>query len=148
MDNFDLTAFGGRLIRWAENVWAWSDHTPEPRVKDMTMSWYHNFRISGGCVEVPVKSARSEPELAWVLHGRYRKGLSGDRLGCRVIHADGRITRLSTHGKAIPEVFLVPVEDWDEHDTVIGAKWDENDEDAILIKAKALGWEPTTQNAA
>lgn len=136
------TALGATLIRWAGNTWAWSDNSPAPEVKDVKPSWYYNFRVQGGYVEVPAKSAKTEVELAWVLSGEYQTGLSGDHYGSRVRHQDGRETRQSETGKAIPAVYLVPVADWDQWDaeTSIGARWEKADEAAIFAKAKSLGW--------
>jgi len=133
-----LTAFSGALIRWSEDTWAWKDHTPAPMIKDAKPSWYYNFRVQSGMVEVPVKLAQTEDELAWVRN--YPTGLSNDHKGMAVIHSDGRRTSRSQTGRAIPEVHLVPVADWDEWDaqTVIGPKWDKADEPAILAKASLL----------
>lgn len=142
MDSNQQTALGETLIRWAANTWAWSDNTPAPEVKDMKPSWYYNFRVQSSFVEVPSKVAKTEPELAWVLTGEYETGLSGDHYGSRILHADGRETRESQTGKAIPAVYLVPVADWDEWDatTSIGCRWEKADEAAIFAKAKSLGW--------
>ena len=144
----EVTALGGRLVWWGRNRWAWSDGSPAPKVRDITPSWHYNFRVRGNrgpgaTVEVPVKTAQAEPELAWVLRGDYPRDLSGDHGSTRTIHADGRETRTSDSGKAIPEVILVPADEWDAWDasTSIGAKWDKADEPAILAKARSLGWE-------
>jgi hypothetical protein len=132
------TALDGALIRWSKDVWAWRDHAPAPEVKDITPSWYYNFRVQSGCVEVPKKLLATEPELSWV--ASYPQGESSDHYGERTIHQDGRQTRRSQSGKAIPTVYLVPVEDWDEWDakTCIGAKWDKSEEAKILKRAKEL----------
>lgn len=89
-------------------------------------------------VEVPVKLAETESELEWVR--RYSRGLSNDHKGMTVLHGDGRRTNQSQTGRAIPEVHLVPVADWDEWDavTIIGPKWDKANEAAILAKAAEL----------
>jgi hypothetical protein len=144
----EVTALGGRLVWWGRNKWAWSDGTPAPEVRDITPSWHYNFRVRGdrgpgAVVEVPVKTAQAEPELGWVLRGDYPRDLSGDHGSTRTIHMDGRETRTSDSGKAIPEVILVPADEWDEWDasTSIGAKWDKADEAAIFAKARSLGWE-------
>jgi hypothetical protein len=123
------------------DTWAWSDHSPAPQIRDIRPSWYYNFRVQDGYVEIPIKMAKSEPELAWVLSG-YQEGLSGDHYADKVTHLDGRVTRQSGTGKAIPVVYLVPAGEWDEWDatTCIGARWDRADEAAILAKAESLGW--------
>src|SRR5690606_3588605 len=88
----EVTAFGGRLVWWGRNKWAWSDGTPEPRVRDITPSWHYNFRCRGlkphVQVEVPVTVAKAEPELAWVLRGDYPRDLSGDHGSTRTINLD------------------------------------------------------------
>ena len=145
----EVTALGGRLVWWGRNKWAWSDGTPAPEVRDITPSWHYNFRVRGSrgpgaVVEVPVRTAQAEPELAWVLRGDYPRDLSGDHGSTRAINlATGREHRTSDSGKAIPEVYLVPADEWDAWDasTSIGAKWDKADEPAIFAKARALGWE-------
>lgn len=133
-----LTALGGTLLRWGKDTWAWKDHTPAPEVKDMRPSWYYNFRVQGGCVEVPKKLLATEPELAWT--AACKEGQSSDHYGERVIHRDGRQTRRSQTGRAIPAVYLVPVGEWDAWDraTVLGARWDKSDEGKILAKAESL----------
>lgn len=153
----EQTVFGGCLIRWGIDLWAWSDGTAEPRVKDDTLSAHYNFRIrtygSGGSyVEVPVDLVRSpsNPELHWVrdLFG-LRKDLSHDFAGPRVWHVDtGRVTRLHEDpvtgrlgGRVIPEVYLVPIDEWYKHAfDPVGAIWDAKDEEAIVAKARSLGW--------
>ena len=143
----EVTALGGRLVWWGCNKWAWSDGKPAPQVRDITPSWFYNFRCRGlrpaQEIEVPVKLAESEPELAWVLAGAYPRDLSGDHGSTLTIHMDGRRTRTSDSGKALPEVILVPAAEWDQWDAtfIIGPKWDKADEDAVFAHARALGWE-------
>lgn len=147
----ELTAFGGRLIRWGINTWAWRDGAPAPSVRDLSISQAYNFRCrtyaNGTFVEVPCREARGNEDLAWVLAGGYQVGQSGDHVGQRVLHADGRITRAyadargeTTGQRVIPSVYLVPVEDWDARPPC-GATWSIDDEAAILGKAASLGWE-------
>ena len=151
------TALGGTLLRWAKDTWAWSDHTPAQQVKDMTLSWYYNFRCRtygsnsiGGhdtgpvtYVEVPVDQAKNDPDLQWCAHAGYAVAQSGDDAGERRLHESGRMTRLSARegGKAIRDVYLVPAEEWDARPPC-GAKWDAADEAAILAKATSLGYVP------
>lgn len=145
----EVTALSGRLIWWGRDKWAWSDGTSEPQVRDITPSWHYNFRVRdsrgpSAAIEVPVKTAQADPELAWVLLGDYQRDLSGDHGSTRTINLDsGRETRTSDSGKAIPEVILVPADEWDAWDasTSIGAKWDKAAEESILTKARSLGWE-------
>ena len=134
-----ITALGGTLLRWGNDTWAWRDNSPAPEVRDMRPSWFYNFRVRGNnWVEVPKKRALSEPDLAWA--AEYDEGLSSDHYGERIIHGDGGQTRRSQSGKAIPAVYLVPVEDWDawDRETVLGARWDACHEAAIMAKAQAL----------
>lgn len=143
----EATALGGTLTRWAKDTWAWCDHTPAPEVKDMTISWYYNFRIcirpDGQWVEVPVDQAKADPDLTWCVDAGYSTSQSGDDMGERRLSLDsGRVTRLSTRegGKAIREVYLVDVADWDARPPC-GARWEKADEPAILAKARELGWQ-------
>ncbi len=107
----------------------------------MTASEYYNFRIRGEqWLEVPVLTVRKNDDLHWVEHGDYEISLSGDHYGQMVIHEDGRITRASQTGKVIPEVYLVPIADWDAHDECVGAQWPDADHDAIFSKARSLGF--------
>src|SRR5271166_6467463 len=79
----EMTAFGGTLIRWAKNTWAWSDNSPAPNVRDMTASQYFNFRIRGGqWLEVPVLTVRENDYLHWVERGDYEISLSDDHYEC------------------------------------------------------------------
>jgi|GEM_PF-4798656 len=90
----EMTAFGGTLIRWAKNTWAWSDNSPAPNVRDMTASEYYNFRVRANqWVEVIVHAVREDEDLRWVIEGNYDISLSTDQYGEKVIHEDGRITR-------------------------------------------------------
>jgi len=137
----EMTAFGGTLIRWAKNTWAWSDNSPAPNVRDMTASEYYNFRVRANqWVEVIVHAVREDEDLRWVMEGNYDISLSTDQYGEKVIHEDGRITRASQTGKVIPEVYLVPIADWDAHDECVGAQWPDQDHDAIFSKARSLGF--------
>jgi hypothetical protein len=113
------TCFGGALV-WRDGVWVWRDGTPEPRVRDLTLSRAHNlpcitYSTGRTYVEVPVSMLYDSrnPELA-----RWR-GLPR--------HLDG--------GRSIVRV---PVEEWDAAPPC-GAVWDLEDEPAILARARALG---------
>jgi hypothetical protein len=136
-----MTALNGKLVWWGRDTWAWNDGTPAPRVKDITPSWYYNFRIrnyaSTSYVEVPMRLAHNDPALAWVRG--YCTGQSGDDLGDRLLTAAGRMVHLSARpgGKAIRGVYLVPAADWDawDADTCLGPKWDRTDEAEILARA-------------
>jgi len=111
-------------------------------------------------VEVLAGHAREYDALTWVLDGaragRYGSGRSGDHTGPAVIQEDGTLGRMHippgtdplrghepiTAPGPIPSVILVPIEDWDEwaRENPAGAEWDAADEDAILERARELGW--------
>lgn len=165
----ERTALGGTLIG-AAGQWRWSDGTPEPRVVDMSASWLYNFRCQGGCVEVLLSVAhRDRDTLGWVLarveSGMYQQAGSGDHTGPRIMHLTERyeagdvpgvsepgigveITRQSVTPageptkRAIPQVALVPVAEWDMWSAAnpVGAKWEKADEPEIFAKARSLGW--------
>ena len=149
-DMEDITALGGTLVRFGVDTWAWRDHSPAPKVRDMRLSDCYNFRCrtygkGGTFVEVPTADAQKQEDLAWC--SSYERSTSGDDTGERRLHDDGRITRASDRpsGGAIREVYLVPVEDWDARPPV-GALWDLADEEAIFAKASELGWEQPQPN--
>jgi hypothetical protein len=117
MDSYQRTALSGTLIRRRKNLWAWSDHSPAPDVRDLSATGYYNFRIRNRrWIEVLVRLAREKEALHWVSRGGYIISLSGYHYGPIVVHEDGRMTRASQNGKVIPEVYLVPIADWDAHD--------------------------------
>jgi len=148
--DLEPACFGGRLIRWGNNLWAWRDGTKEPRVRDETLSSHYNFRIrtyaDGKYVEVPVNVAKRFPdEFDFVLNGSYKRANSGDDTGPKVINLNTSQTYHQSSrpgGKAIRKVYLVPIEDWEANDRVIGCVWDLEHEQEILNKAKSLGWNP------
>ncbi len=165
-----MSALQGTLNR-TESGWKWSDGTAAEGVYDMTASWHYNFRCrTYGCgttyIEVPLNTARQEPDLGWVWRGycdkKYEDGLSGDHKGERVLrideeYAEGDIAGISdpeikvSHighvradgGKrAIPRVALVPASEWDAWSQAnpIGVRWDKIDEAKIMEKARSLGY--------
>jgi hypothetical protein len=91
-------------------------------------------------VEVPVKLAQTEPELAWVIG--YPTGNSGDDTGDRLLTQSKEMAHKSARegGKAIRKIYLVPADEWDEWDakTSIGVHWNRADEEAILEKARQI----------
>jgi|HubBroStandDraft_6_1064221.scaffolds.fasta_scaffold513922_2 hypothetical protein len=140
MDSDQRTALSGTLIRWRKNIWAWSDHSPAPEVRDLSTTEYYNFRIRNRrWIEVLVRLAREKEALHWVTRGGYEISLSGYHYGPIVVHEDGRMTRASQNGKVIPEVYLVPVADWLAHDRCLAAQWPATEHNAIVAKARSLG---------
>jgi hypothetical protein len=51
----------------------------------------------------------------------------------------GRIIPASQIGIVIPEVYVVPISDWDANDGCAAAN-SEEDHEAIVSKARSLGW--------
>jgi hypothetical protein len=79
MDSDQRTALSGTLIRWRKNIWAWSDHSPAPEVRDLSTTDYYNFRIRNRrWIEVLVRLAGEKEALHWVTRGGYdgRKGVA------------------------------------------------------------------------
>jgi hypothetical protein len=136
----EQTALGGTLIHWDKNIWAWSDNSSAPNVRDMTSSQYYNFPTRANqWIEVLVQAPWENDDLHWV-PGNYEISLSGDRHGQFVIDEVGRIIPASQIGIVIPEVYVVPISDWDANDGCVAANWCEEDHEAIVSKARSLGW--------
>jgi hypothetical protein len=139
------TTLAGTLGRHPDG-WRWQDGTPEPRVRDLRGSRHYNFRVrrTGAAgqmyVEVPLGRAREDDDLAWVLTEDYQESYDGDAVGPEDRGLDGRVRP----GLRAARVRLVPIEAWERWDreTVLGAEWDRADEQAILDRARALGWVP------
>lgn len=163
---YAVSVLQGTLVRIATNQWAWSDGTPEPRVRDISPSSHFNFRCRTygdgiTLVEVPLGAAhRDRPLLGWVLdgvaRGRYQQSTSGDHTGPLLITDEGTARmRIEPgedpllghepimHTRAIPRVALVPVTEWDAwaRETPYGAQWDLDQQQDILARARALGWQ-------
>lgn len=120
----EFHTLGGLLIRWADNVWAWSDHTRAVGVRDKQLSdqfIFQPFKCSfGDYFRVPVEIVAKHPCLHWIRDGDF-----------------------STVGNPFPGVpesddgsiafFLVPsaqFNDWaDRH--LFGAQWD-TEFDAVI----------------
>jgi hypothetical protein len=123
------TALGGTLVRHGRDDWRWRDGASEPRARDLSPSAHYNLRCRAYAdrqyVEVP--RGLAQEEITWAHEGwaagLYRTGDSGDRPGQAVI--------------------LVPVEAWDSWsaDHPVGCTWDLADQEAILARARTLGWE-------
>ena len=162
----DSRAFGGILQRNIVGAWSWSDGTQAPEVRD---SFYRdiwpNYRcrgnlhvevlkrdVAGKCHHLPAGFDSPEElaaDLAWVPDAAAGLDASGDHTGMRVLHASGQLTRAyaepetgeTTGARAIPQVYLVPLEEWDRRALrVCGAQWPCEAEPAILAKAQSLGW--------
>jgi hypothetical protein len=123
MDSDQRTALSGNLVRWRKNIWAWSHHSAAPDDRELSSTEYYNFRIRNRrWIEVLVRLAREKEALHWVTRGGYKISLSGYHYGPIVIHEDGRMTRASQNGKVIPEVYLVPISDWETRDQCLAAQ--------------------------
>lgn len=161
-----MSVFSGTLQRVGPNQWQWSDGTPEPRARDLSPDeWNFRCRTDGGktFVEVMKGAAMESRALKWVIDGwragKYRAGASGDHTGPWIIDDEGLRKSHIQPGEdpllgneplpespgPIPQVILVPVEEWDAwvKANPAGASWDTRDEEAILDKAYALGWRPS-----
>ena len=164
----EATTLGGTLTRRLNGSWVWTASGEiEPRVKDLYQrdAW-PNYRVRGNshvevlsadvqgrCKHLPPgcrNAAELATELTWVPAVADGTALSGDHMGMSVIHGDGRMTRgyadpatgETTGAKVIPEVYLVPVEEWDRRALrVSGAQWDMADQEALLAKARGMGWQ-------
>lgn len=160
-----ISVLSGSLIRDDTGRWQWRDGTPEPRVRDLSPDEW-NFRCRTGgdgetYVEVLSGLARETDALAWVLEGarggRYPQGQSLDHTGPLTVRQDGSVGRAHIrpgedplHGAEplpevpgrIPRVILVPIAEWDRwvRENPAGATWDKRDEEAILARARELGW--------
>ena len=161
------SVLGGCLTRGpgTSGMWLWSDGAAEPRARDLSPSSEYNFRVRshGGAqyVEIRYGIAASHADLrVWLdgyLAGTYGLGSSGDHSGPRAIRADGStyLSRINPgddphighepilRDRPIPPVILVPISDWDAWAAAhpMGCSWDMSDEDAILARARSLGWE-------
>jgi hypothetical protein len=140
MQSAQCSALGGTLIRLHKNLWAWSDDSPAPLVYDLTASQFYKFRIRGRrWVEALVQTVKENQDLHWIAQAGYKLSLSGYHYGRIIIHPDGRMTRTSLNGKVIPQVYLVPLTDWNSHDYCVAAQWSHRDHEAIIAKASSLG---------
>jgi hypothetical protein len=150
MEAFDEpSAFGGLLYRWGKKAWAWKDGTKEPRVQDIHPSWYYNFRVNRlegkQVIEVPVGVIHTEYELEWL-----KEPLADAQHAAQQQKFGGAIEpHLQPNSEYVfmldyqkKPILAVPAEIWDKWnaETIIGPKWDKKDEQAILEKAKSLGW--------
>jgi hypothetical protein len=71
----EQTVLGGALIRWGKNIWAWSDNSAAPNVRDMTSSQYYNFRTRADqWIEVLLQAPWENDDLHWVT-GNYEISL-------------------------------------------------------------------------
>jgi hypothetical protein len=134
------TALSRTLICWRKNVRAWSDHSPVSDLQDLSASEYYNFRIRNRrWIEVLARLAREKETLRWVTRGGYEIALSGYHYGPIVVHEDGCMTRASHNGEVIPEVYLVPIADWDAHNQCLAGQWPTKEHNATVAKARSLG---------
>jgi hypothetical protein len=157
----DGSAFGGILRRNIIGQWLWSDGTQAPEVRDMYYrDVWPNYRccnnthievlkcdVDGKCKRPPEgfeSPTELAADLAWVWDVAAGLAASGDHTGMRVIHASGQLTRAyaepstgeTTGARAIPQVYLVPVEEWDRRALrVCGAQWDRQAQADIIAKA-------------
>lgn len=143
------TTLGGALERRAGG-WYWRDGTREPRVRDMLLNELApNFRCTnrGGStyVEIPHDwdaakywpGQRQDPDAAHAV----RELLQSPAAERAAIYAEGLAELLDDHRLA-KHGWLVPIEQWDAVMLEpVGCWWDKSEEDDILARARALGWE-------
>jgi len=137
----EVTALSGALIRWGPNLWAWSDHTLAPMVRDVPPSQVYHFRFrtyaqgadaeQEAFVEVPTQFANHDTALAWVL----TEGFEHSTATRHRDKPDG-----AGKGGARRGIILVPLSEWKAWDAQwsMGAQWPEADETAVLEKAYTL----------
>jgi hypothetical protein len=122
-----MTAMGGALLRTPDG-WQWRDHTPEPRVRDLTAAEAFQFdRViypdgNGGrerWVSIPVRALDDEPDIAEMVRNRTMFARNSE-------HDPGRIE--------VREVL------WDEWalSAVVGVIWEAEDESDLLAKAASM----------
>jgi hypothetical protein len=144
-DSVPKTVFGGALVRRGPNVWAWADTgEPDPRVWDLTVrDLAPTYRIATRqgrrCVKVPRDWHKdvTDPDAEESLR------LLCGRRPLAAIYAEGVAEVLDEPHATIPG-YLVPLEEWDaEMNRVVGAAWSQEDEPALLERArKARGGAP------
>lgn len=122
MDPLDFfaesTMLGGTLRRTADGRYLWSDGSEWHGVFAPVTIDAHNFRIAGGCVEVPRRAAEANAELGWCLSHPTRQGYRGGTIYC------------------------VPLAEWDRRRHIpIGVEWAKEHERDVLDKAMELGWD-------
>ena len=154
-------ALGGTLERLPSGEWQWRDGTPEPRARDLDRNAHYNFRCratgSGKYIEVPKGLVLEETDLGWIKGCDYEIGADGDRTGPLEMTDEGMVRGGIRPGEdpiggkgepvlgvPIPSVVLVPLGDWREwiqNASPLGVEWDAADQEAILARARELGWE-------
>ncbi|MBM3571198.1 MAG: hypothetical protein FJX52_02395 [Alphaproteobacteria bacterium] len=143
------TTLGGTLQRHADG-WHWSDGTPETRVRHMLLSHVApNFRCgrhgSITCVEIPARwrqdarywpGGRIDTDAAAAIDSLIRE--CGKR---EPIFLEGLAEALDDH-RLTGDGYIVDVAQWDAvMREPVGVWWDKSDEDAILARARSLGYE-------
>jgi len=125
----EMTNFGGRL-RVDANGLVWSDGTRETAAYLVSRGWMApSYRISGGCVQVPVADCTDQhpsADLGWC--ARYPVQRGG--------FVEGPRGRHNSRGR----VRLVPLADWDAWAAAPGGiMWDREDEADVYARAAACG---------
>ena len=141
------TTLGGALQRYPDG-WRWSDGTPEPRVRDMSLSDVApNFRCCnrGGItyVEIPAGWRQARYWPGGRIDTQAAQAIESLLAECgehAPIYAEGLAEalddhRLTTHG------WLVDVAQWDAvMREPCGVWWDKAHEAEILARARDGGW--------
>lgn len=130
-----MRALSGALVRLDSGAWQWSDGTPEPRVRDMTIgSLAPSFRCrtygDGSCyVELPSNWRRlvSDNDASAAIASLVRDAKSA-RIFAEPSRPDG--VAGSRAG------YLLPIAAWDAAmAAVVGCWWDKDQESDILARA-------------
>lgn len=143
------TALGGTLER-RDDGWNWRDGIREPRVRDMLLNELTpNFRCTqhagGTHVEIPHDwdalkywpAGQQDPDAANAIRELVQSSAAIEAPS----YAEGLAEMLDDHRLA-KHGWLVPIEQWDAvMRELIGCWWEKRDEEEILARARALGWE-------
>ena len=137
--------FGGRLIQWATDNWAWIDGEKELRVFARTLAViYPNLERSSYPVdeiEVPVALAKGHVELAWVVTESGYPIRAAEPTNYDYDFQPDQFSRRQLPGEPLPLVYAVPMGDWNARAQVcLGPTWKSGEQYAIYQKATALGW--------
>ncbi len=141
------TVFGGALLRYTDG-WRWRDGQSEPRVRDiLLLDVAPAFRFARYgtriCVEIPATwrdaqhwpDNRVDPRVATIIEALLRD--PGERM---TISGAGLETLLGKQPRKI-DGWIVDLDRWEAAmSEVCGASWDGRHDDAILARARALGW--------
>lgn len=155
-----LTAFGGLLTREKANRYVWKDGTVELRALDGAITSDHLYPLRDGHVVVPSdvllgRESLQHMELDFVSDGCDLGWYNLLDLGAVLTVLSDGVTpgnwssgrRLHLKGRRDLSV-LVPSKEWLAHAKALPNRifWYTKDEEAVLDKARSLGWKGDTWN--